>query len=59
MAFFGTMMLVNEAVWRTQSTDTWVGFKVFGFTGASLVFTFWIIFQLMQHVPHEDDKEEH
>jgi len=57
MVFFGSMMLVNEAVWRTQSTDTWVSFKVFGFTGASLVFTFWIIFQLMSHIPHDDAQE--
>jgi len=25
------MAVVNEAVWRTQSTDFWVSFKLFGF----------------------------
>jgi len=57
MAFFAVMMLANEVIWRTQSTDTWVSFKVFGFTGASIVFTFWIVFQLMRFLPPEDTPE--
>jgi intracellular septation protein len=36
--FFFAMALVNEAVWRTQSTDFWVNFKVFGLLPISLVF---------------------
>ena len=28
--FFVFMALLNEAVWRTQTTDTWVAFKAFG-----------------------------
>ncbi|WP_119458579.1 septation protein A [Rhodospirillaceae bacterium SYSU D60014] len=28
--FFLAMAVLNEAVWRTQSTDVWVTFKVFG-----------------------------
>jgi intracellular septation protein len=28
--FFLVLAVLNEAVWRTQSTDTWVAFKVFG-----------------------------
>ena len=28
--FFAAMALLNEAVWRTQSTDFWVAFKAFG-----------------------------
>lgn len=36
--FFLAMAALNEAVWRTQSTDVWVGFKVFGITGATLGF---------------------
>ena len=31
--FFVAMALLNEAVWRTQSTDFWVSFKVFGIMG--------------------------
>ena len=36
--FFFAMAFVNEAVWRTQSTDFWVNFKVFGLLPISLVF---------------------
>jgi intracellular septation protein len=36
--FFIGMALLNELVWRTQSTDFWVTFKVFGLTGLALVF---------------------
>ncbi len=28
--FFLAMAALNEAIWRTQSTDVWVNFKVFG-----------------------------
>jgi intracellular septation protein len=28
--FFLALAVLNEIVWRTQSTDTWVAFKVFG-----------------------------
>src|SRR5262252_5843071 len=28
--FFVGMAILNEAIWRTQSTDFWVNFKVFG-----------------------------
>ena len=37
MFFFGLAVL-NEAIWRTQSTDTWVYFKTFGLTAAVFVF---------------------
>jgi intracellular septation protein len=36
--FFIVMAALNEVVWRTQSTDVWVGFKVFGILGLSFVF---------------------
>ncbi|MDU6668677.1 MAG: tricarballylate/proton symporter TcuC, partial [Bradyrhizobium sp.] len=28
--FFAVMAVLNEIIWRTQSTDFWVGFKAFG-----------------------------
>ncbi len=37
MFFFGLAVL-NEAIWRTQSTDTWVYFKTFGLTAAIFIF---------------------
>lgn len=38
IAFFVAMAIVNEAVWRTQTTDFWVAFKTFGFIPLTLVF---------------------
>jgi intracellular septation protein len=36
--FFLAMAALNEAVWRTQSTDVWVSFKVFGILGLTFLF---------------------
>ena len=36
--FFFLSATLNEAIWRTQSTDFWVNFKVFGFLGLTIVF---------------------
>ncbi len=62
--FFAAMALLNEVVWRTQSTDFWVTFKVFGIMGLTLVFVFSQM-ALMQrhHLPDpassepQDDKD--
>jgi intracellular septation protein len=36
--FFVAMAGLNELVWRTQSTDFWVMFKVFGLPGLTMLF---------------------
>jgi intracellular septation protein len=36
--FFLVMAVVNEIVWRTQSTDFWVSFKLFGFVPMTFLF---------------------
>jgi len=36
--FFIGMAALNEVVWRTQSTDFWVTFKVFGLMGLTMLF---------------------
>ena len=36
--FFLVLAVLNEIVWRTQSTDTWVAFKVFGVLPLTFVF---------------------
>ncbi len=36
--FFLVLAVLNEIVWRTQSTDTWVTFKVFGVMPLTFVF---------------------
>jgi intracellular septation protein len=36
--FFLATALLNEFIWRTQSTDLWVDFKVFGILGLNVLF---------------------
>jgi intracellular septation protein len=36
--FFLGLAVLNEAIWRTQSTENWVYFKTFGLTAAVFVF---------------------
>ncbi len=36
--FFVAMAVLNEAVWRTQSTDFWVAFKAFGMIPLTMAF---------------------
>jgi len=36
--FFFSMALLNELIWRTQSTDFWVNFKVFGILILTIIF---------------------
>jgi len=36
--FFLALAVVNEAVWRTQTTDVWVSFKLFGVVPLTFLF---------------------
>jgi len=36
--FFFAMAVLNEIIWRTQSTDFWVAFKAFGVTPITAIF---------------------
>ena len=36
--FFFALAVLNEAIWRTQSTDFWVNFKLFGFVPLTFAF---------------------
>src|ERR1700732_3244161 len=36
--FFLGMAILNEVIWRTESTDFWVNFKVFGVTPLTMIF---------------------
>jgi intracellular septation protein len=38
--FFFALAILNEIVWRTQTTDFWVSFKVFGIMPLTLAFAF-------------------
>ena len=39
IGFFLALAILNEIVWRTQSTDLWVSFKVFGILPITFIFT--------------------
>lgn len=54
--FFVAMALLNEIVWRTQSTDFWVTYKVFGSIGLTVAFTLTQLPLINRHqLPAEDD----
>jgi intracellular septation protein len=55
IVFFIAMAIVNEIVWRTQTTDTWVAFKTFGFIPLTFVYAL-AQFPLMQKYAVEPDK---
>ena len=39
VGFFIALAILNEIIWRTQSTDIWVSFKVFGILPITFIFT--------------------
>jgi intracellular septation protein len=47
--FFAVMAVVNEAVWRTSSTDFWVGFKLWGAIPLTFVFAAANVPMLLRH----------
>jgi intracellular septation protein len=47
--FFFVLAALNEVVWRTQTTDFWVGFKVFGIMPLTIVFALAQTPLLMRH----------
>jgi intracellular septation protein len=51
--FFFALAILNEIVWRTQTTDMWVNFKVFGVTPLTFLFAA-LQFPLMQKHAIED-----
>ncbi|MCP5366097.1 MAG: septation protein A [Hyphomicrobiales bacterium] len=57
--FFAAMAVLNEIVWRTQSTDFWVTFKVFGIMALTFVFGLLQIPLLNRHaLPDAPETEE-
>lgn len=55
-AFFLGLAVLNEIIWRTQSTDTWVYFKTFGLSAAVFVF-FMTQTGVFSRYSLEEDKE--
>jgi intracellular septation protein len=56
--FFLAMAALNEAVWRTTSTDFWVAFKIWGFMPATLLFAVAHVPMLMRHGLQLEEKKE-
>ena len=54
--FFFGMAVLNEIVWRTQSTDTWVAFKAFGVLPLTLLFGITQYPVLTRHQLPDDDR---
>ena len=53
IGFFIALAILNEIVWRTQSTDIWVNFKVFAILPITFIFTM-IQFPLIKKYQIED-----
>ncbi len=56
--FFAAMAGVNEVVWRTQSTDVWVMFKVFGIIGLTFLFALTQLPLMTRHRMREEPAGE-
>lgn len=52
--FFVAMALLNEAAWRSLSTDAWVSFKVFGFLPLTVLFSLAQLPLMQRHRPPHD-----
>jgi intracellular septation protein len=55
--FFFFLAILNEVVWRTQSTDFWVGFKVWAVMPITMAFALAQTPLLLRHGPKEENKE--
>jgi intracellular septation protein len=56
--FFLALAVLNEIVWRTQTTDVWVSFKVFGVVPLTFVFAALQYPLLTKYTVPEPAKEE-
>jgi intracellular septation protein len=53
--FFFALAVLNEIVWRTQTTDLWVKFKTFGFLPLTLLFALVQAPLIMRYETKEED----
>lgn len=54
--FFFVLAAINEVVWRTQTQDFWVAFKVWGVMPITMAFAMAQTPLLMRHGPKDDAK---
>ena len=53
IAFFIFLAILNEAVWRTQSEEFWVNFKVWGILPLTFIFTAFQVPLIQKHKKNE------
>jgi len=56
--FFIFLAVLNEVVWRTQTTDFWVAFKVWGVMPITFAFTMFQIPVMNRYAEHEEEEAE-
>src|SRR5277367_3366473 len=56
--FFIALAVLNEIVWRTQTTDVWVKFKTFGFLPITLLFALAQAPLIMRYETKEEEAGE-
>src|SRR5271155_4222563 len=56
--FFLALAVLNEIVWRTQTTDVWVKFKTFGFLPITLLLALTQAPLIMRHETKEEETGE-
>ena len=49
MYFFFILAILNECVWRTQTEEFWVNFKVWGILPITFIFTAFQMFLINKH----------
>ena len=57
-AFFVVLAILNEVVWRTQTTDFWIQFKLFGIMPLTLAFSMAQLPLIKQHMIEKDVSEK-
>lgn len=53
--FFVAMAVLNELIWRTQTTEMWVDLKTFAYLPLTLAFTISQAPLMSRHTPSEED----
>lgn len=56
--FFSVMAVINEAVWRTNTTDFWIAFKLWGMLPLTFLFAALNVPMLMKHGLNKDEASE-
>ncbi len=56
--FFAAMAVINEIVWRTQTTDFWVNYKIFGALAITFAFTACQAPLINRHQVDSEDAEQ-